>query len=254
MGSDIVSIDKPTYFVVNPGLDEPSQPPPPLYIRIEDIDDDLGPYSMTMQSQHCMVGGLLLFRLNLPFPPRGLDIYNIRVRIIQSVRLQSPVDKNHVRSPTPSVQTVFELDAANPPNSGKVSDPARPSRTTGDPPPSQLGPMKVVNGGEGWKVLHLGRIPSDNFVRPSTFAGTITPISISHMIQMEMIYQARTDEERNSAVSAEAVAAAGAGGSAQSKKATESESVRRRIVMSKPLEIFSVSYSSRTSSSVCLLH
>ncbi|GAA5879422.1 hypothetical protein JCM3774_005236 [Rhodotorula dairenensis] len=236
MNSDIVSIDKPTYFVVNPGLDEPSKPPPPLYIRLEDIDDELGPYSITMQSQHCMVGGLLLFRLNLPFPPRDLFIYSIRVRIIQAVRLQSPVDKSHVQYPTPGVQTVFELDATNPPNNGKVSEPVRPNRTNGDPP--QLGPMKVLRRDELWKVLHLGRIPSDNFVRPSTFAGTITPISISHRIQMEMIYRPMTDDEVNPPTLEEAAAATGP---ALGKKAKEPEPEpeRRRLVMLKPLEIFS---------------
>lgn len=238
MNGDIVSIDKPTYFVVNPGLDEPSKPPPPLYIRLEDIVDDLGPYSMTMQSQHCMVGGLLLFRLNLPFPPMDLFVYSIRVRIIQSVRLHSPVDKSHIQCPTPSVQTVFVLDATIPPNNGKVSEPARPNKT--DPQSTRLGPMKVLRKDEPWKVLHLARIPSDNFVRPSTFAGTITPISISHAIQMEMIYRPATEDEINSPSPN-----AGEPSTVPSNKGKEAEPERRKITMSKPLEIFSVSASAR---------
>ncbi|KWU43089.1 Proteophosphoglycan ppg4, partial [Rhodotorula sp. JG-1b] len=209
MNSDVVSIDKPTYFVVNPGLDEPSQPPPPLYIRLEDIVEDLGPYSMTMQSQHCMVGGLLLFRLNLPFPPTDFFIYSIRVRIIQSIRLQSPVDKSHIQCPQPSVQTVFALDATTPPNNGKVSEPTRPNKS--DPHTTRLGPMKVLRKDKMWKVLHLARLPSDNFLRPSTFAGTITPISVSHAIQMEMVYRSATEDEINSP----------------------------KLTMTKPLEIFS---------------
>lgn len=234
MNGDVVSIDKPTYFVVNPGLDEPSKPPPPLYIRLEDIVDDLGPYSMTMQSQHCMVGGLLLFRLNLPFPPMDLFVYSIRVRIIQSVRLQSPVDKSHIQYPTPSVQTVFILDAETHPNNGKVSEPSRPSKSNQQTTP-HLGPMKVLRKDEPWKVLHLARIPSDNFVRPSTFAGTITPISISHSIQMEMIYRPATEDEikSRSPNAAEPL-------TVPSNKGKETEPERRKITMSKPLEIFSV--------------
>ncbi|GAA5989614.1 hypothetical protein JCM10908_000553 [Rhodotorula pacifica] len=229
MNSDIVSIDKPMYLVVNPGLDEPSKPPPPLYIRLEDIDQDLGPYSMTMQSQHCMVGGLLLFRLNLPFPPVDLFIYSIRVKIIQSVRLQSPVYKAHVQYPAPSVLPIFSLDAANPPNYGKISDPKRgPAAGT---PISQLGPMQVLRKDDAWKIHHLARLPSDNYLRPSTFAGTVTPFSISHTIQMEMIYRPMLEDELNPPPLDAATTA--------NRKGKEKEPERRSIIMSKPLEIFS---------------
>lgn len=238
MNSDVVSIDKPTYFVVNPGLDEPSQPPPPLYIRLEDIVEDLGPYSMTMQSQHCMVGGLLLFRLNLPFPPMDFFIYSIRVRIIQSIRLQSPVDKSHIQCPQPSVQTVFALDATTPPNNGKVSEPTRPNKN--DPHTTRLGPMKVLRKDEMWKVLHLARLPSDNFLRPSTFAGTITPISVSHAIQMEMIYRPATEDEINSLSSPKADDLS----TEPHRKGKDKEpELRRKLTMTKPLEIFSVGLS-----------
>lgn len=231
MNSDILSKEKPTYLIVNPGLDDVSKPPPPLHHKFEGTLDEIGPYSMAMQSQHCMVGGLLLFRLNLLFPPIDLVIYTIKVKIIQTFHLQSPVDKDHSADPSPTAQTVFIIDAAHPPNYGKVSDTMRNSKS--EPQTPRIGPMKVLRKDEMWKVHHLARIPNDNILRPSTFEGTITPISVSHSIQMEMTYRPMTEDEINPPPLNAA--------STSSKKGKEKEPERRKVVMSKPLELFSVS-------------
>lgn len=232
MNSDILSKEKPTYLIVNPGLDDVSKPPPPLHHKFEGTLDEIGPYSMAMQSQHCMVGGLLLFRLNLLFPPIDLVIYTIKVKIIQTFHLQSPVDKDHSADPSPTAQTVFIIDAAHPPNYGKVSDTMRNSKS--EPQTPRIGPMKVLRKDEMWKVHHLARIPNDNILRPSTFEGTITPISVSHSIQMEMTYRPMTEDEINPPPLNAA--------STSSKKGKEKEPERRKVVMSKPLELFSVSF------------
>ncbi|TKA51709.1 hypothetical protein B0A53_05414 [Rhodotorula sp. CCFEE 5036] len=229
MNSDILSKEKPTYLIVNPGLDDVSKPPPPLHHKFEGTLDEIGPYSMAMQSQHCMVGGLLLFRLNLLFPPIDLVIYTIKVKIIQTFHLQSPVDKDHSADPSPTAQTVFIIDAAHPPNYGKVSDTMRNAKS--EPQTPRIGPMKVLRKDEMWKVHHLARIPNDNILRPSTFEGTITPISVSHSIQMEMTYRPMTDDEINPPPLNAA--------STSSKKGKEKEPERRKVVMSKPLELFS---------------
>ncbi|KWU43092.1 hypothetical protein RHOSPDRAFT_26550 [Rhodotorula sp. JG-1b] len=229
MNSDILSKEKPTYLIVNPGLDDVSKPPPPLHHKFEGTLDEIGPYSMAMQSQHCMVGGLLLFRLNLLFPPIDLVIYTIKVKIIQTFHLQSPVDKDHSADPSPTAQTVFIIDAAHPSNYGKVSDTMRNSKS--EPQTPRIGPMKVLRKDEMWKVHHLARIPNDNILRPSTFEGTITPISVSHSIQMEMTYRPMTEDEINPPPLNAA--------STSSKKGKEKEPERRKVVMSKPLELFS---------------
>ncbi|GAA5989603.1 hypothetical protein JCM10908_000549 [Rhodotorula pacifica] len=229
MNSDILSKEKPTYLIVNPGLDDVSKPPPPMHHKFEGTLDEIGPYSMALQSQHCMVGGLLLFRLNLLFPPIDLVIYTIKVKIVQTFHLQSPVDKNHTADPPSAAQTVFIVDAAHPPNYGKVSDTTRTPKS--EPQTPRIGPMKVLRKDEMWKLHHLSRLPNDNMIRPSTFEGTITPISVSHTIQMEMTYRPMTEDEINPPPPN--------GPSTSSKKGKEKEADRRKLVMSKPLELFS---------------
>lgn len=231
MNSDIMSKEKPTYLIVNPGLDDVSKPPPPLHHKFEGTLDEVGPYSMQMQSQHCMVGGLLLFRLNLLFPPIDLLIYTIKVKIVQSFKLRSPIDKDHHAEPPQSAQTVFIIDASHPPNFGKIADTIKPVK----PENLRSSPLKAVRQDELWKIHHLARLPNDNMIRPSTFEGTITPIAVSHTIQMEMTYRPMTEDERNPP------SLDGAAGVAKKGKEKEKEPERRKVVMSKPLELFSVS-------------
>ncbi|GAA5989612.1 hypothetical protein JCM10908_000552 [Rhodotorula pacifica] len=225
VGSDIASKQQPILFIVNPGLAETSRPPPPLTVHVEDIVDEVGPCSMTMQSQHCMVGGLLMFRLQLPFPPLDLFVFAIRVKILQRFHLQSPTDETRTARPPPTPETVFKLEAAHPPNDGRILEP----RTV--PSSETHRPLQILQKNEAWSVRHLARFPPDSFLRPTTFHGTVTPISVSHMIQMEMVYRPMTNEEIELSSSDSAHAAKSKGKDAQSEK--------RRLVMSKPLEIFS---------------
>ncbi|POY74790.1 hypothetical protein BMF94_2063 [Rhodotorula taiwanensis] len=242
MNSDIMSKEKPTYLIVNPGLDDVSKPPPPLHHKFEGTLDEVGPYSMQMQSQHCMVGGLLLFRLNLLFPPIDLLIYTIKVKIVQSFKLRSPIDKDHHAEPPQSAQTVFIIDASHPPNFGKIADTIKPVK----PENLRSSPLKAVRQDELWKIHHLARLPNDNMIRPSTFEGTITPIAVSHTIQMEMTYRPMTEDERNPP------SLDGAAGVAKKGKEKEKEPERRKVVMSKPLEL-SVALSYRASYQLALL-
>lgn len=55
MGSDIVSDEKPLFLIPNPGGAGPSCPPPSLHHKIEGMTDDIGPYTIALQSQHIMV-------------------------------------------------------------------------------------------------------------------------------------------------------------------------------------------------------
>ncbi|BGP61365.1 hypothetical protein NBRC10512_003678 [Rhodotorula toruloides] len=228
MGGDILSNEKPVFLIVNPGLDDVSRPPPPMHLKFEGSLEEIGPYVMSLQSEFSMVGGLLLFRLNLLFPPVDIFIYSIKVKIIQTFHLQSPVDKNHATDPTPHSQTVFILDSAHPPNYGKVSDEGRGGKSGTQTP--RMGPLKALRKDEMWKVHHLARIPNDNHLRPSTQEGTVTPISVSHSIHCEITYRPMTEDEVGTFDPAQA---------GKKGKEKEKEPERRKIVMAKPLDLFS---------------
>ncbi|GAA5959797.1 hypothetical protein JCM21900_001018 [Sporobolomyces salmonicolor] len=232
MGGDVMSNEKPVFLITNPGLEDVSKPPPPLHLKFEGSLDEIGPYTMAMQSQHIMVGGLLLFRLSLLFPPRDLYIYSIKVKIVQQFHLKSPQDASHESAPPPHAQTVFILDSAHPPNMAKVQDNNLGGRSGSQTP--RFGPLKVLKKDEMWKIHHLARLPNDNHIRPTTHEGTVTPISVTHSIQMELTFRRLTEEE--SYPSGEGVSS---GSLSKKGKEKEKEPERRKVVMSKPLDIFS---------------
>ncbi|GAA5911200.1 uncharacterized protein JCM6883_001936 [Sporobolomyces salmoneus] len=236
MGGDIISPEKPVFLITNPGLANESKPPPPLHLKFEGALDELGPYSMAMQSQHIMVGGLLLFRLSLLFPPQGLMIYSIKVKIIQTFHLRSPTDTAHESIPPPHSQTVFILDSAHPPNFAKVQEDNLGARSGSATP--KIGPLKVLRPDEMWKIHHLARLPNDNHIRPSTHEGTKSPISVTHTIQMELTFRRLTEEEENASME-EPLTIPRKGKDREREKEKEKEPERRKVVMSKPLDIFS---------------
>ncbi|GAA6016537.1 hypothetical protein JCM11491_002354 [Sporobolomyces phaffii] len=234
MGGDIISPEKPVFLITNPGLAHESKPPPPLHLKFEGALEELGPYTMAMQSQHIMVGGLLLFRLSLLFPPQGLMIYSIKVKIVQTFHLQSPSDKAHESIPPPHSQTIFILDSAHPPNFAKVQEDNLGARSGSATP--KIGPLKVLKKDEMWAIHHLARLPNDNHIRPSTHEGTKSPISVTHSIQMELTFRKLTEEESNpSTDDATTIPRKGK----ERDRDKEKEPERRKVVMSKPLDIFS---------------
>ncbi|BGP16113.1 hypothetical protein JCM10213v2_004107 [Rhodosporidiobolus nylandii] len=227
-GGDLLSSEKACFLIINPGLEDVSKPPPPLHLKFEGSLDEIGPYSMAMQSQHIMVGGLLLFRLSLLFPPMDLFIYSVKVKIIQTFQLRSPVDRNHQSTPPPSPVTVFILDSTHPPNEAKVQDDGRGARSGSQTP--RVGPLKALKKDEMYSLVHLARLPNDNHLRPSTPEGTDTPLTVHHTIQMELTYRPMTEEEVNPPPF---------DGKGKTKEKSQPEPERRKVVMSKPLEMFS---------------
>jgi len=235
MGGDILSNEKPVFLIVNPGLEDVSKPPPPLHLKFEGSLEEIGPYSIAMQSAYCMVGGLLLFRLNLLFPPTDLIIYSIKVKIVQAFQLRSPVDKDHAVTPPPYAQSVFILDATNPPNMAKISeDNARGAKSGMQTP--KTGPLKTLRKDEMYRLHHLARLPNDNHIRPSTQEGTTTPIACHHTIQCEITYRPMTEDESNPPP----FDPHAPGGRKAGKDKEKNEPERRKVVMSKPVDIFSV--------------
>ncbi|GAA5899208.1 hypothetical protein JCM6882_009284 [Rhodosporidiobolus microsporus] len=227
-GGDLLSNEVPIFCVANPGLQGRSKPPPPLHLKFEGSLEEIGPYSMALQSQHITVGGLLLFRLSLLFPPMDIFIYSIKVKILQQFTLRSPVE-DHTCTPPPSPQTVFILDATHPPNNAKVQDEGR-----GAPSGSQTprdGPLKSLRKDELWNVIHLARLPNDNHIRPSTPPGTQTPLTLHHTLQCEITYRPMTEEESRGSGKGKA--------KEKEKKEKQPELEHRTMVMSRPFDMFS---------------
>jgi len=69
--------------------------------------------------------------------------------------------------------------------STKPSLPIVPSRREAEPLPSESS-LTSIPVGMSYQISHLGRLPSDDVIRPSTLQGTNTPIEVSHDLVLEM--------------------------------------------------------------------
>ncbi|KAM0787813.1 hypothetical protein ACM66B_003867 [Microbotryomycetes sp. NB124-2] len=230
LGTDVLSVERPVFLIANPGGAGLSSPPPSLDYRFEGVLQDIGPYTMALQSQHVMVSGLLLFRFNLVSPPVNVAIYSIKVKINQYFALHSPSDTSRVAHPPPENRRVILLDGNNEPNYGAIEERSSAERASAAPS-SKPGILRHVLPGEEYMVHHLGRLPDDIALRPSTQEWSETCIRVRHEVAMEVTYRVMSPDE----------AATGVLRAPEKGKGKDKDRIpdRKKLVVSKPIEIFS---------------
>ncbi|KDE08383.1 hypothetical protein MVLG_01421 [Microbotryum lychnidis-dioicae p1A1 Lamole] len=237
---DLKSEDKNLYLVVNPGGAGESQPPPPLDYKFEGASEDLGPYTLALQSQFIIIAGLILFRFRLLGPPSPIAIYSIRLKVLQYFTLTAPSEPNYVEKPPPESRTVFLLDLAHPPNGGdpEVAIEAEALAGGGVRSGSQTprsGPWFALKAGEEYKVAHLARFLNDNILRGSTVEGIETGIHIRHEIAVEVTYSAWEEDEKSAAAAERERSSTRKG----KNKEVPKEYEKKLFVVTKPIDIFS---------------
>lgn len=159
-------------------------------------------------------------------------IYSIKIKVNQHFTLISPSDPNRIAQPPTDVRTVICLDGLNPPNFGAVEEKLGSDRQS-PPTPARGGILKTLQPEEEYKIHHLGRLPNDSILRPSTQEWSESAVRVNHDIAMEVTYRVMTPEE----------VLGGSPKLALHAKGKEKERVpdRKKLVVAKPIEIFSVS-------------
>ncbi|SCZ98579.1 BZ3500_MvSof-1268-A1-R1_Chr3-1g05476 [Microbotryum saponariae] len=241
LNGDISSHEKLLFLATNastnptlsPGGAGPSRPPPPLDHRHEGLVDDLGLYTMACQSTYSMVSGLVLLRFELVAPPSHVVLYAIKVKINQYFHLISPSDPNKRSSPPVDVKTVMHLDGTRPPNFGKVDEAVLASYAAARNDPTKASsPLKVLQPGEGYKIHHLARFPNDTVLRPSTPTWSNASIRVRHVVALELTYRVLSPEEIRDGQLVNKV-------KERDDKGKEKIKDRKKLVVSRPFEIFS---------------
>lgn len=184
----------------------------------------LQPYTADLAANHLMVGGLLLVRFRVLFAPCRLAVYAVKVKIQSSYQLASPNDPSFTMAVPNINRPAIMTDAQRPPNEGHVGDTPQPSRSQSRPP-REL-PLRILESGEQWTLTHLGRVPGDNFVRPTTGPYTETPIRASHNIILEVVYRILGDDEDELQ-------------RARSRTRANEEEGKRMLSITKPIELSS---------------
>ncbi|SCV74378.1 BQ2448_6810 [Microbotryum intermedium] len=233
LNGDISSHEKLLFLAANPGGAGPSKPPPPLDHRHEGLVDDLGLYTMACQSTYTMVGGLILLRFELVAPPSHVVLYAIKVKINQYFHLISPSDPNKTSEPPVDVKTVMHLDGTRSPNFGKVEKAVLASYAAARNDPTKASsPLKVLQPGQGYKIHHLARFPNDTVLRPSTPTWSNASIRVRHGLALEVTYRVLSADEVRDGQLVNKV-------KERDDKGKEKIKDRKKLVVSKPFEIFS---------------
>lgn len=172
-------------------------------------------------------------------------IYSIKVKINQYFTLVSPTDPKKVAHPPTDVRTVIHLDGQQAPNFGVVSEPCSQDRVVA--PTVRPGPLVIIAPEKEYKFHHIARLLDDSVLRPSTHELTESAIRVHHDIAMEVTYRVMTKEEvvlGGSSPKGKEKELRGGGGREKPSKGKEKVPDRKKLVVSKPLTIFSVRLSS----------
>ncbi|EJD55551.1 hypothetical protein AURDEDRAFT_109835 [Auricularia subglabra TFB-10046 SS5] len=197
-----IKTEVPFEVIVNPAAEGETSG---LNERLEGFNDEIGPYLMTLSSEHVTVGGVVHFMLNLASVPTDTYVYSVSAIIKQSYFLRSHLKPNLTGTPPPHKRPVFVLDHRTPvrrpqvksrPSSPTTPAPApspertggRPStvvRSKGTPPPGK-DVLAFIKAGESLEISHVARMPDDDLLRPTTQKSTVAPITISHQVTLEV--------------------------------------------------------------------
>lgn len=156
---------------------------------------------------------------------------SIKVKINQHFTLRSNIDRTRIATPPSDPRTVILLNASHPPNYGVIDvaslDTNKDQRSRSSTP--SVGPLKVLSADQEWKIHHLARLPNDNCLRPSTQVGTESAISARHDIAVEVMYQVNNEPEEKNV-------------KGKGKEKEKEKKITKKMVITKPLELYSVSF------------
>ncbi|GAA95572.1 uncharacterized protein L969DRAFT_85255 [Mixia osmundae IAM 14324] len=176
------------HIIANPEP-TPQDMPTPCQLIVNDFVEDIGPFVLRVDSPNLLVGGLLQVQLRLLSPPAsaaGADcptpVYSISAFIVQHCVLRSLSDPEYIERPPYSKILLFRREGES------MSLPCDNPRNVKTEPFVVKSPLAFIAPGDEYKFSQTARLGDDNTIRPSTLKGTETPISFSHKIVVEIVY------------------------------------------------------------------
>ncbi|KAF9507614.1 hypothetical protein BS47DRAFT_1321174 [Hydnum rufescens UP504] len=210
VGSDVTTYEK-IIIIASPTADGETND---LNLWMEGFHAEIGPYAVSTVSQHLTVGGILNFNLILAHPPATILIHSVSAFICTAYGIKS------IKTPTKRIDRVtqrlcmFVVNRTSPPDSHFASDASCITPGSGTPiatspgsfhhavvespvrdlppsidAPSTNPPLVMIPEGHSYQLTHLGRVPSDGFIRSSTLLGTRTPLNVAHELVFEVTFE-----------------------------------------------------------------
>ncbi|WRT68346.1 uncharacterized protein IL334_005322 [Kwoniella shivajii] len=166
-----------------------------LNINKDMFVDGLGSLSYNVMADVFTLGCIMLFSIKIPSPSPLVTIFSARLLFIQSYSMISPLrpDKPPHKPESPRKHILYEL--------GNPSNPLWKGR-------------EVFGGNgydhdndhhhkEGWKVNAVVRMPHHDLIRPSTYDGTITPITVKHELVCQITYSVKGQDVTGRSIDSE---------------------------------------------------
>jgi len=159
---------------------------PDLDFNHSAFDDTLGIYRVEFLSPAASPGSLLRCHIVFQDPPSDVYIHKLQFTCIQTFTLRSLADESKTSSPPPMKHVFRTIDTTSP-----------IKRCTTDPPSAILKenwsstkskPFMKIDSRQRCSLTTLERIPNDDVLRPSTHPGTISPIQISHVLELAITF------------------------------------------------------------------
>ncbi|ORY35614.1 hypothetical protein BCR39DRAFT_511144 [Naematelia encephala] len=154
-----------------------------LDIRKEGFVAGLGSWRFTASADVFSISAVLLLTLSIPAPDPRATIFFCRLLVTQSYCLHSPRTPNappHAPE-APKHHVIYQVGKPHRHNDRR---PGHSQESLWRGP--QAGGIDSAE--DGWKTKAVARMPNHEKIRPSTSHGTVTPIRVSHEVQLQVFY------------------------------------------------------------------
>ncbi|KAK4055774.1 hypothetical protein OIV83_000321 [Microbotryomycetes sp. JL201] len=191
----------PVYIVANPAL--PGELPDPLDRALDHFSDDLGPIALRLSSPHLTVASLVSIHLSFLAPPKDCVLQSISLTIIQGFTV-TYTTTNKIAKPVPKKYVLGKVSSSLPTSTvvPLVPSPTTFSHLSVDNRPVQnetfideQTPLHMLKEGCEFHYSAMFRIPTDDFIRPTTLDGTNTIIKVAHRMLLEVRYTRSGDTD-----------------------------------------------------------
>ncbi|GAA6029617.1 hypothetical protein JCM8097_000965 [Rhodosporidiobolus ruineniae] len=191
---DLSSMPRQVWFIANPAA--PGELPSGLEIDVRQAASELGPISLHISSPHLTVASLLFLGVTFEQPPEGLKVMSVQAFVRQDFAIHYSNKDVSVQHPPIQRKLLFYADSTTPLPTSTEDLLDRPNLSRGAPPPLAYEPraflpqpLARLPGGKEWTYARVTRIPDDDSVRPTTLAGTDTPIRVEHSLVCQVRYR-----------------------------------------------------------------
>ncbi|WOO81269.1 uncharacterized protein LOC62_03G004798 [Vanrija pseudolonga] len=156
-----------------------------LDLRKEGFVEGLGPWRFSATSDAFSIASVMLVQLTIPKPAPTCTIFFVRLLLSQSYTVVSPRTPNDppIRPEGPRNHVIYQVGRPHQHGESRLGHPV-PSLWRGP----EAGGVEGDHPPNGYRTRAVARLPNHDKIRPTTSAGTITPLRVSHELLVRIFY------------------------------------------------------------------